>query len=525
MQCKAREIACSLYKDGTLETDDTVDSIPVSATKENNVFFSETIDETHTKLKRKGPLLESRVSNMLACLGDVLKKTVDGAKLSERLWPPAGSFGNFIRWSPEPALPSRYSGSIEMPSADIQMALIDSFFKTRHRALQCILPSFFDQQLKSQGTFITPLLLNAIYALSARFKDIAECPKSDVFFYRAKRLIEDFMDVPRQSTIVALYLLSLYEPSPLIYRPGPYHCRHWIFSGMAFRMCIELGLYDESDVDQTLSAVEIEQRRRIFWACYSLDKYQSGGWERPCMMRSTFIRTRLPSLLPGEVESGDDFQVFLQKTKLSMLVERDLEIKNQTMSVNPVEINESHTIYTHLFNSYVEFFYSLPSNLKWMSDINTPIESVLQLPKPSSTQAQFHLYFHILLIETLIKMPVNECCQLQMRISAAAITQLSHYLCEQPSDIIKLDAVTHALIHAIKVHMLYLEDPDIVIVQQAWLLFYRCIYCLEILNKHAVIPNCHKFLQQLLHIYGVDPFGHQPIPEDDGQDSLLYDFF
>ncbi|KAG1473482.1 hypothetical protein G6F56_000928 [Rhizopus delemar] len=458
-------------------------------------------------------MLESRVSNMLACLGDVLKKTpsVDGKKLSEKLWPPAGSFGNFITWTNEPPLPSRYSGSIEMPSAQIQLSLIDNFFRTKHQVLQCIIPSYFYEQLKVKGLFITPLLLNAIFALSARFVDIPDCPKADIFFHRAKRLIEDFMDVPRISTVISAYLLSLYEPSADVYRPGSYHCRHWGFSGMAFRMCIELGLYDENNVDPALTTVEKELRRRVFWACYELDKFQSSGWERPWMIQRTFARTRLPTPLPEEnAEERFNLKVFVQKIKFSNIVEHDLELKNQNRSCLS-SFSEENTsqedvclIFTTHFNKYIDFFYSLPTDMMWTPVTTIAIKDILQLPKPLPVVAHFHLYFHVILIELLTKIPANDSNRHQLRIAAATITQLSYYLCQEPSHIIKLDFIAHTLIHAIKIHMLHLEDPDISVVQQAWFLFYRCIYCLQQLNKYATIPNCQKFLQQVYHVYGMD---------------------
>lgn len=550
----ARSLACSLYKDGSLETDDNqvnqtqllINSdlssteslnpsgpvgVAVKETGKEDILFSEIIDENHTKLKRKGPMLESRVSNMLACLGDVLKKppSVNGSRLSEKLWLPAGSFGDFIVWTVDPPLPSRYSGSIEMPSAQIQMSLIDEFFNTRHKLLQCIIPSYFHEQLKVKGQFITPLLLNAIYALSARFIDLPGCPKPDIFFHRAKRLVEDFMDVPRLSTVVATYLLSLYEPSPQIYRPGSYHCRHWIYSGMAFRMCLELGLHDENNIDPNLTQTEAEQRRRIFWACYELDKFQSEGWERPCMIRHAFSRTQLPSPLPEEnAEEQYNLRVFVQKIKFSVIVEQDLELENSSRisSSNHLKENliqeEIYTLYTTHFGTYVDFFYSLPDDIKWMTDTNMPTSNLLQLPKPPPVIAHFHLYFHVLLVELLARMPVNDINRAQMRTSAAVITQLSYYLCQEPSFIIKLDFIAHSLIHAIKIHMLYLEDVDLSVAQQAWLLFYRCIHCMQILNKHAVIPKCHKFLQQVLHIYGINPFNTycDPTKPDEKQQEL-----
>ncbi|KAG0748395.1 hypothetical protein G6F57_005531 [Rhizopus arrhizus] len=522
----ARGIDCSFYKDGSLEADmdgtmnqkfnEKMIKEPIkhnSLPSEQAIFFSEQIDENHAKLKRKGPMLESRVSNMLACLGDVLKKTpsTDGTKLSEKLWPPAGSFGNFIVWTAEPPLPSRYSGSIEMPSAEIQMALIDSFFQTRHQVLQCMIPSYFYEQLKVKGLFITPLLLNAIYALSARFANIPNCPKPDIFFHRAKRLIEDFMDVPRLSTTIAAYLLSLYEPPADIYRPGSHHCRQWLFSGMAFRMCLELGLYDENNVDPNLSLVEKELRRRVFWSCYCLDKLQSTGWERPWMLRHTFVRVHLPSPLPEENKQEQfNIKVFVQHIKFTIIIEQDLELKNKNRSSLSRYSEENTTqqdicsLFTDHFNKCIDFFYSIPTDMQWIPRTATTIKDILQLSKPTPIVAHLHMFFHILLIDLLTKIPATDVNRPQLRIAATAITQISYYLCQEPSYILKLDYIAHALINAIKIHMLYLEDDDISVAEQAWLLFYRSIYCMQQLVKYVVIPNCHKFLQQVYHVYGMD---------------------
>ncbi|KAI9267416.1 fungal-specific transcription factor domain-containing protein [Sporodiniella umbellata] len=526
MQCKARGLSCSFYKDGSLEVDSNeerhssfMSQEPSTSKKQPNqlsesaIFFSESTDENHTKLKRKGPMLESRVSNMLACLGDVLKKTpsMSEKNLLDKLWPPAGSFGNFITWTVEPPLPTRYSGSIEMPSAKIQRALLDVFFKTKHQVLLCIIPSYFYEQLEVKGLFITPLILNAIYALSARFVNLPDCPKPDIFYHRARRLLDDFMDVPRTSTVVSAYLLSLYEPSADVYRPGSYHCRHWEFSGLAFRMCIELGLYDENNIDPALTDVEKEQRRRIFWACYDLDKFYSGGWERPWMIQSSFTRTRLPAPLPEEsIEEQLNLRILIYKIKFTHMIEKDLELKNQNRSClsgfseENISQEDICLVFTTHFNRYIEFFYSLPTEMMWTPTVNVSISDILQLPKPLPTIAHFHLYFHVVLVELLTKIPANDSNRHQLRVAAATITQLSYYLCQEPSHIIKLDFIAHTLIHAIKIHMLYLEGPDDVSVRQGWLLFYRSIYCLQQLSKYVNIPNCQKFLQQVYHVYGID---------------------
>ncbi|KAI8643473.1 fungal-specific transcription factor domain-containing protein, partial [Parasitella parasitica] len=322
MQCKARQRPCSFYKDGSLELDqqnhtekitgtDTIkDHFDLDSRKNDNgdsddrIFFTDTSAANHNKLKRRGPLMESRISNTLGTLGENLRKmaSIDSNKLAEKLLGSTDTFGNFIMWMPEPSLPSRYSGSIEMPSREIQMALIDQFFNERYESIGLVPRYYFYEQLETKGLMITPLLLNIIYAHAARFITIPNCPKTEVFYQRARRLVDDFMDVPRVSTIVALCLLSLYEPSPAIYRPGAHHCRQWQYSGMACRMAIELGLYDDSHIHSNLTPVEIELRRRVFWGCYDLDKFHSGGWERPFMISQSFIKTSPPTPLPGDSE-------------------------------------------------------------------------------------------------------------------------------------------------------------------------------------------------------------------------------
>lgn len=50
----------------------------------------------------------------------------------------------------------------------------------------------------------------------------------------------------------------------------------WLYSGMAFRIAIDLGIHLPSDklrgYVKTLNAEDIEIRKRLFWSCYTWDK-------------------------------------------------------------------------------------------------------------------------------------------------------------------------------------------------------------------------------------------------------------
>ncbi|RCH79194.1 hypothetical protein CU098_005349, partial [Rhizopus stolonifer] len=241
-------------------------------------------------------------------------------------------FGSSIQWKQEPPLPSKYSCPIEMPSGELQMQMIDLFFRKRHRMLPILPKSLFYEQLRLKGPLITPLLLNAIYCDVSSFAPhcgFHEVPKPSVFFNRAKKLLDDFLDRPRISTVVALCLLSMHEPNPtkLKSTTANQHCRLWMYGGMAARMCLELGLnIDTPRTRGMLSEEEIELRRRVLWSCYFLDKTQSMYSQRPWSLSSSSIKTQLPSVLcPGDQEEAIITQ-FQHNVKLFILYEQGLRI-------------------------------------------------------------------------------------------------------------------------------------------------------------------------------------------------------
>jgi hypothetical protein len=460
--------------------------------------------------------MESRISNSLASLGDNLRRasSLENKEIIEKLKSEDQSFGSFIIWLSEPSLPTRYSGSIEMPNKEIQMQLIDAFFDHRQETFGMLPRFYFYQQLNEKGLFITPLLLNAIYAHSSRFVDIPDCPSSNVFYHRAKRLLDDFLDLPRVSTVVALGLLGMYELTSDLYRPGSQHCRAWMFSGMACRMCLELGLYDDSRVCKTLSQVDIELRRRIFWACYELDKFQSGGWERPWIISRNFIKTKQPSPLPDESEAEKEIiDHWHARIQFLFLVEDGLHamLYNSPsptiqLSDKAIQPNNEQAIssLSSMHMRYQQWLRSLPENMQWTPTTNMSIQEVLELPEPRPVVLYTHLYYNTAVIEVLLRLPSNAYTQFHCRIAAASLTQLASYALDTPQFVVKFDFVAHALLCAIKVYLRHLNDPDIHLAQQTWGLFDRSVRCLGKTQNYAVIPNCTKFLQQVQTTFGIE---------------------
>ncbi|CAO3645024.1 unnamed protein product [Cunninghamella blakesleeana] len=161
---------------------------------------------------------------------------------------------------------------LALPPTDLSEHLIDLYFKHFYP----LLPLFYKRQLIPLGEpkeSLSPLLLNAIYAVASRLSNdvrVRSDPKSqdtagDIFFERAKRLLDDYYDVPRISTVQALLLLSSHQQGAMK------SARAWLYSGMAFRMALDLGLNRNSE-HWNIAPEERERRKRVFWCCFIADR-------------------------------------------------------------------------------------------------------------------------------------------------------------------------------------------------------------------------------------------------------------
>ncbi|KAI7877945.1 hypothetical protein K492DRAFT_149990 [Lichtheimia hyalospora FSU 10163] len=531
MQCKARGRPCTFYKDGSFDPDQEADEDVTTRSQESNLstatdqqhsnnedsqescyLFADTKDSNYIRNKRRGPPLESRTSNTLASLGEGLRKVSLYETHTGKAFADAEPFGSFIKWIAEPPLPGRYTGSIEMPCRKAQMEMLEYHFSENYETMPIIPKRYFFDQLKCKGPLITPLLLNAIYAQTSRYinsDNATDLPKSEVFFHRAKRLLDDFMDVPRVSTVVALCYMSLYESRPSsTQRSGSPYCRSWMYSGMAYRMCLELGLHNQTNVARDLSPIEIELRKRVYWSCYCLDKLHSTGWERPWMLSTTMTQTDLPGPLPEDDEEERLIvQGLIEKIKYARKGEEAMTIvathRPMTMfnrasaETNNSEKHPEKEKVEYFQNHYWDLLRNLPPGLQWTPTTATSPEQVLQLPSPRPLVA--HLQLHLLhgLLDSYFRAPDNSYNQLQRRILATCITQLVHCMCDRPASVIKFDALIHMLLSATKVHVRHLYNSDMDIARHAWAMFDRSILAIHRLRKYATIPNSAKFLQHL----------------------------
>jgi hypothetical protein len=157
-----------------------------------------------------------------------------------------------------------------LPLEPIRDNLINIYFQFVDPVIPILHKSSFLQQLRSRQP-ISNLLLNAIYCVSSRWDlgapSMGEEPRGWAFYQNAVNLLDQQQQV-RLSTVQALFLLLKYNEH--VRRPGFIWRTRYYFQ-MIVRMCKDLGLPRDIVCTTSNMLIEIEKRKRTFWAVYCYD--------------------------------------------------------------------------------------------------------------------------------------------------------------------------------------------------------------------------------------------------------------
>ncbi|KAJ3039627.1 hypothetical protein HDV00_012085, partial [Rhizophlyctis rosea] len=177
--------------------------------------------------------------------------------------------------------------------------LIELYFHYVYPIMPLIHKPTFMRNLPNES----PLMLNAMYAVAARYSthpSIRTNPNAlynsgDVFYIKARELVDHYMDVPNVSTVNALLVLATYAAG------SGRGSAAWMYSGMAIRMAQELKLNVEPEFEEAyattnrLSWLEREMRRRLWWCCFVLDRYAGAAADRSMIINEKDCKVYLPS--------------------------------------------------------------------------------------------------------------------------------------------------------------------------------------------------------------------------------------
>ncbi|KAK3077079.1 hypothetical protein LTS18_011258 [Coniosporium uncinatum] len=141
------------------------------------------------------------------------------------------------------------------------------------------------------GPYYSRLLLNAVLFAASKFSpraDIRRVPEQPStagwqFRKRFRELLGEAMDESSIPTIQALVTIA-----SSLFAVGESKSTPWLYSGIAFRMIIDLGLHiDSAELVRRgkLSVQDLECRRRVFWGAYIYDKIHSMYLGRPVSLQ------------------------------------------------------------------------------------------------------------------------------------------------------------------------------------------------------------------------------------------------
>ncbi|KAJ9412307.1 fungal-specific transcription factor domain-containing protein [Fusarium oxysporum] len=323
----------------------------------------------------------------------------------------------------------QHEGTDALPSKEIQEHLAEVFFDNIYGQSYHLLhkPSYM-RKLKN-GT-LPPVLVLTVCAVAARFTSSPLVSSSGPEFLRGEEWASHARDIctrryewPNLTILTCLLILGLHEFGTC--QGG----RSWALGGQAIRMAFALQLhkdleYDPLDRNGTktqLSFIDREIRRRIMWACFLMDRFNSSGTDRPMFVREDTIQIPLPvkekyfqfglpaptEMLDGRVPhppSPNDGQIadvrenmgvaafLIRAITLWGRITTYLSQGCKDLDPNPLWEDESHHM-KHL-NDAVNLEASLPLSLKYSAEN-------LEVHKTENTPSQF-LFMHICLQHNIL---------------------------------------------------------------------------------------------------------------------------
>jgi len=202
-----------------------------------------------------------------------------------------------------------------MPSDEICLHYFDLYFANVHQYVPVLNKAQLYHQFQTNRSSISPLLLEAIFAVAGRLAD--EPTQGQQWIALASKHLEAFLDVPRLSTVQAhLIILKAREAMP---KRG-YYYRSWLSIVNCFQMAKDLGLDEHYEDHQEgkdcgSSPAECLTKSRVWQTIFVCENMIAGSQGRDDlhikMSTVDFSLGRpMPGVEPYELEVSRSFTFF-----------------------------------------------------------------------------------------------------------------------------------------------------------------------------------------------------------------------
>ncbi|KAK3828245.1 MAG: fungal-specific transcription factor domain-containing protein, partial [Benniella sp.] len=248
---------------------------------------------------------------------------------------------------------------------DQTLQLLNSYFDRFNVFLPIIhRPTFMSQW--EQKTPISPLLLNALLAVAAKVpstgsKMTAEdrqqtATNSQAFFDAARLLLDEFMDVPRVSTVQALCLMSQFH------HQGQWKAtRSSSYLSMAIRMAHELGLH--RDPENVGRGPEADGLRYLWWSMFIMDHQFSAWMGLGLMMHGKESDVELPM---DPTSSQQNLRGFVCMVRLVKILGSVLQHSYSTQSLPP-QFGGHDSMVSFIEGSLTSWLSNLTPEMRWQN--------------------------------------------------------------------------------------------------------------------------------------------------------------
>lgn len=186
----------------------------------------------------------------------------------------------------------------EFPSRSQAAILFSVFFDRLHTRWPILDRKLYSEYFEQQWTqgVLSPVqksMLHMIYAISSRFLQLMKKDhhvEPQVHLAAAVGSMEYILEQHNLCTVQFLTLLAIHG------QRAPYGAGSWSQVRYALTTCVELGFHrDHTPKSPAQTARELEIRRRVFWACYCLDRETSLVLGRTFGIADRDIDVELPS--------------------------------------------------------------------------------------------------------------------------------------------------------------------------------------------------------------------------------------
>jgi len=312
--------------------------------------------------------------------------------------------------------------SVQLPTLDVQHHLVNLYFTYVHPFFPVVHKQHFlvnfpirDDRSESQVfgghpfeadshmpmQKVNKLLLLAMFALAARFWDdrlphlgIENVADAGVqYAMGARQILNNIYQYSRPSTVQTLLLLGIREFGIGSMEQG------WLYSGMALRMAIDLGMNRNADRwsdrgKELFTPVEKQIRKQLWWSCCITDKLSAMWMGRPITFRANDYSTLKPDPTAEEDQEiwqpyppdalGQDFSpvpsmimsCFREQCELSVII---TDIMDQIYPVRTMQDTPRRQLLQQLEGRLHRWLVNLPDHLRYTAASShvTPLPHVL----------------------------------------------------------------------------------------------------------------------------------------------------